>query len=388
MPKEFRRRSVVPAVAAVAAVTVSSALAAAVVTATVARLVVVPARRFRYDVRIRSVAADLTSITLEATEDSVVDGRYSFWFSNDTGHLRLGEIVDRSNATVTRRIEKISFGDLRRARLGRISSWYYLRPEELGYPVESVEIGTAGGSAPAWLFPAAGGSERWAIHVHGRGTRRQESLRAIETFRSAGFTNLVVSYRNDSDAPSSPDGRYGLGSTEWHDLDAAMGFAIARGAREIVLFGWSMGGAIVLQAVTRSAHADVVSGLVLDSPVVDWLETLQYQAELMRLPAPLTRAALETLAAPWGGRVTGLAAPLDLAVMDFVARADALTVPVLLMHSDDDGFVPPDAARALAAARPDIVTYVPFQTARHTKIWNYDEERWRRTIGDWLRQLA
>jgi pimeloyl-ACP methyl ester carboxylesterase len=127
---------------------------------------------------------------------------------------------------------------------------------------------------------------------------------------------------------------------------------------------------------------------VLDSPVVDWLETLQYQAELMRLPAPLTRAALETLAAPWGGRVTGLAAPLDLAVMDFVARADALTVPVLLMHSDDDGFVPPDAARALAAARPDIVTYVPFQTARHTKIWNYDEERWRRTIADWLRQLA
>jgi pimeloyl-ACP methyl ester carboxylesterase len=388
MPDELRRRSVVPAIAAVAGLTVSSAVVAAVVTATVARLVVVPARRFRYDVRIRSVSDDLTSIILDATDDSVVDGRYSFWFSNETGHLRLGEIVDRSNATVTRRIEEITFGDIRRARRGRISSWYYLRPEELGYPVESVEVGTDAGSAPAWLFPASSDSGRWAIHVHGRGTRRQECLRSIDTFHAAGFTNLIVSYRNDSDAPSSPDGRYGLGSTEWRDVDAAIGFAIARGAREIVLFGWSMGGAIVLQTVTRSAHAAVVSGLVLDSPVVDWLETLQYQADLMRLPSLVTRAALETLAAPWGGRVTGLAAPIDLALMDFVTRADALTVPVLLMHSDDDGFVPPDAARALAAARPDIVTYVPFQTARHTKLWNYDEERWRRTVGDWLRRLA
>lgn len=388
MPTEFRRRSVIPAIAAVAALTVASAVAAVAVTATVARLVVVPARRFRYDVRIRSVSADLTSIILDATADSVIDGRYSFWFSNETGHLRLGEILERTNATVTRRIENITFGDVRRARLGRISSWYYLRPEDLDHPVESVEIRTDDGTAPAWLFPTAGGSERWAIHVHGRGTRRQECLRSIDTFNSAGFTNLIVSYRNDSDAPSSPDGRYGLGSTEWRDVDAAIDFAVERGARQIVLFGWSMGGAIVLQTVTRSAHADVVSGLVLDSPVVDWLETLQYQADAMRLPAPLTRAALETLAAPWGGRVTGLAAPIDLAVMDFVTRADALTVPVLLMHSDDDGYVPPDAARALAAARPDIVTYVPFQTARHTKLWNYDEERWRQAIDDWLRKLA
>jgi uncharacterized protein len=385
----YRRRSaLIPVLAGTAGLALGAVAVGAVVTASVARLVVIPARRFRYDVRIRSVSDDLTTISLDATPDAVVDGRYSFWFSNETGHLRLGEIVDRSKDTVTRRIEQITFGDLRRARLGRIGSWYYLRPEELGYPATSVEIGTDGGSAPAWLFPAANGSERWAIHVHGRGTRRQECLRSIDTFRSAGFTNLIVSYRNDSDAPSSPDGRYGLGSTEWHDVDAAIGFAIARGAREVVLFGWSMGGAIVLQTVTRSAHADVITGLVLDSPVVDWVDTLQYQAGLMRLPALLTRAALDTLGAPWGGRLTGLAAPIDLAVMDFVTRADALSVPVLLMHSDDDGFVPPDAARALAAARPDIVTYVPFQTARHTKLWNYDEERWRRVVGDWLHQLA
>jgi hypothetical protein len=25
-----------------------------------------------------------------------------------------------------------------------------------------------------------------------------------------------------------------------------------------------------------------------------------------------------------------------------------------------------------------------FDTARHTKLWNYDQERWTRVIGEWL----
>jgi hypothetical protein len=60
---------------------------------------------------------------------------------------------------------------------------------------------------------------------------------------------------------------------------------------------------------------------------------------------------------------------------------------VLLLHSDDDGFVPSTASRALAAARPDIVTFVPFEVARHTKLWNYDRTRWEDAIRNWLDTL-
>ena len=73
--------------------------------------------------------------------------------------------------------------------------------------------------------------------------------------------------------------------------------------------------------------------------------------------------------------------------MDFVTRALDLTLPTLILHSDDDGFVPSTASRALAASRPDIVTLVPFTEAKHTKLWNYDEVRWNSSIKTWLSQL-
>jgi pimeloyl-ACP methyl ester carboxylesterase len=64
-----------------------------------------------------------------------------------------------------------------------------------------------------------------------------------------------------------------------------------------------------------------------------------------------------------------------------------LSKPILLLHSDDDGFVPSTASRALAVARPDIVTFEEFTTARHTKLWNYDAERWNGAIRRWLQKL-
>jgi uncharacterized protein len=75
---------------------------------------------------------------------------------------------------------------------------------------------------------------------------------------------------------------------------------------------------------------------------------------------------------------------LDFDELDNVLHADALSQPILLLHSADDGYVPPDASRALAAARPDLVDYREWERARHTKLWNLDRERYEREIGQWL----
>jgi len=384
---EHRGRAVLAvAVASLAAATLAL-VGTAVASAAVARMVVTPSRRRRQDVRILDVAADVSTITLAATPETEVPGRVGMYFSADTGYLRLGEIVREDAYTVTRAIEAVDYGDPRRATHGRLNGWWYLRPEELGLPVETVDIPTDGGDAPAWLFPAARAGKRWAIHVHGRGARRQECLRAIPTFHRAGYTSLVVSYRNDGDAPPSPDGRYGLGSTEWHDVEAAIEYATAHGATSIVLMGWSMGGAIVLQTLARTAYAASIIGVVLESPVVDWVPTLQFQAKQLRLPGIVTRSAMRVIDAPWAPRVTGQSAPVGLPDLDFVARADELAVPILLLHSDDDGYVPATASHELARLRPDIVTYVPFSVAHLTRLWNYDEKRWTTTIADWLRSV-
>jgi alpha-beta hydrolase superfamily lysophospholipase len=358
-----------------------------VLSAIVARTVVIPPSRREDDIRVLGVDREAGTIRLSATPDSLLPGQYSFWFSGDSGHARIGEIVEIDRGGLTRELLGVDFGDLHAARRGRMSGWFWLNPRALGVPYENVSIRTPLGAAPAWSIPAERDSDRWVIHVHGRAVRRAETLRGVGPVRAAGYHSLLVSYRNDGEAPHSPDGRYALGEREWVDVDAAMAYAIAHGAREIVLMGWSMGGATVLQALTRSPRAALVTGVVLESPVVDWIATLDFQARMRRLPGVVRWGVYALIRSRWGRIVTGLAEPLDLARLDFVTRAAELDRPILLLHSVDDGFVPATASIALAAARPDIVTFEEFTVARHTKLWNYDRTRWEDALTNWLAAL-
>ena len=367
----------------------AAAVATAGLSVLIARRVIVPPSRREEDVAVRSVDLDTGLIVLDSTADSRLRGEYSFWFARETGHARIGEIVATTATTVTRRILGVDLGDLTTAKRGRLTGWFYLTPDDLNVPFSDVDIATPLGNAPAWLIPPAGGkkSERWAIHVHGRAVRRPETLRAVPIFRAAGFTSLVVSYRNDGEAPRSDDFRYALGDREWLDVDAAMRYALSHGATELVLVGWSMGGATVLQALTRSAYGDRVAGVILESPVVDWIAALDFQVKLRRLPVLVRSFVILLFKHSWGRIFTGLAEPLDIDRLDFVTRAKELDRPVLILHSDDDGFVPSTASRALAIARPDIVNFEAFEVARHTKLWNYDRERWEGAISDWIARL-
>jgi hypothetical protein len=57
---------------------------------------------------------------------------------------------------------------------------------------------------------------------------------------------------------------------------------------------------------------------------------------------------------------------------------------VLVLHSEDDEFVPCEPSRLLAVTRPDLVTYVPSRGARHTKEWNVDPDGWDAAVARFL----
>lgn len=369
--------------------------AGAVVAGVMARTIVTPPKKREDDTRVLAVDQEAGTITLQTNADSILPGEYSFFFSGDTGHSRIGAVMSSDSASVTRRILRVDYGDLVPGLKGRLSGWLYLHPEDLGFPFENVSISLDLPSvegerelAPAWLIPAETPSDQWVIQVHGRAVTRPEALRAVPVFREAGYNSLIISYRNDREAPESGDGRYSLGDTEWLDVDAAIDFAAGRGARSVVLMGWSMGGAIVLQVATRSRHRHLLRGIVLESPVIDWADVVAFQGVALKLPAVIARLAMRVMGGRWGGLITGQALPIDFRRLDFVARADELELPMLLLHSNDDGFVPVAGSRALATSRSDIVTFVPFGVARHTKLWNYDRERWNATIATWLAELS
>jgi hypothetical protein len=351
----------------------------------VARKVIIPSKTRREDLRILGATRD--TVLLSKTLDTLLPGQYGLWFSEGAGHAKVGAVLEIGPGWVSRELLGVDHGDLAAATRGSIAGWFYLDPEQVGVRHRDVVIETPVGPAPAWLVPAPKNTGRWLIGVHGRGVRRQECLRAVEVARRRGYTSLLVSYRNDGDAPHSADGRYGLGDTEWPDVDAALEYAIANGATDVVLMGWSMGGAISLQVATRSAHRGILRGIILESPVVNWADTINYQTDAQHAPRVVSAVARHLISSPWARRLTGQDESIDLARLDFVARADELTLPMLLMHSADDGYVPPDASRALALARPDIVTFDEFTVARHAKLWNYDADRFTDDIAGWLDRL-
>lgn len=371
------------AVALATATALCSALIGAVAIR-VARQVVTPAGR-RADTRILALDPASQTITLERNDDTELPGRYGLFTRGTEDYVKLGSVLAENEAGVKRKLLTHVGSDARLSAEAAFSGWYFDRPEQLQLPFSSQLIGSAVGPCPAWLFPAEQDTDVWCIQIHGRGTTRAECLRAVPLMHNLGITTLVVSYRNDGEAPRSRTGTYGLGATEWRDVDAAIRFARRNGARRILLMGWSMGGAIALQLALSSAHRDMIAGVVLDSPVIDWRVVLDYQAGLMKLPPTVTKLAISALESDWGTAFTRTGAPIPFDRLDVVARADELRDPILILHSDDDGFVPSDASHDLRQARPDLVELEVFEVARHTKLWNYDEQRWSARIRDWVR---
>lgn len=380
-------RRTVGAVSIGVGATVAAAIFGAIVLVVgYARKLVTPPQRREEDIRVLAVDLPHGTIVLAATPEARMRGRYEFWFDRDSGHARLGDVLSSDGERVRRSIETVDFGRLDRAIRGHLSGSLHLGPWEVGVPYQRVVVLTELGEAPAWWFPAATESDAWVIHVHGRGARRQEPLRGVPAVHAAGWHSLVVSYRNDGEAPASVDARYGLGHTEWPDIAAAMQFAVDSGARRVVLCGWSMGASIALQAVLRSPEvAQATVGIILESAAIDWVDILRFHSALLRLPRRMGNTVGQLLAsrmAPW---LTGVAKPIDFDALDVVARSAALRTPILALHSRDDEFVPITGVRRLAELRPDLVELVEFSEARHAKLWNHDAAQWDETVTRWLR---
>jgi len=254
-------------------------------------------------------------------------------------------------------------------------------PSAVGLAFDEVTVSTPLGPCPAWQVPGAGG-DTWAVLVHGRGGPRREALRVLPALHRLGLSALVVSYRNDPEAPASPVGRYDPGDTEWLDVEAAMAHAVAAGARRFVLVGWSMGAAIIGALLSRSALADRVAALVWDAPLVDWRATLRQQARIRHLPPALTEITT---------RVAGRRIGMDFDRFDLRAHPPAVRPPTLLVHTTGDSAVPVQPSRALAAAAPELgwpMTYLEVPDAEHTAAWNADpaayEDAVTRFLARWV----
>ncbi len=217
--------------------------------------------------------------------------------------------------------------------------------QALSLPFTVVRIATPLGPAEAWLVPAAATEVGRAIFIHGIAGAREDGYRALSMLHQAGWSVLLISYRNDPDAPADPKGHYGMGLLEWPDLEAAVdSFSPGPDGPGLLILADSMGAAILGQFLAQSPLADRVAAVALDSPALSFRAVLAHLATQGGQPLSFATAPIAGLLV---ARMTGL--PLAQAeVADIFA---AFPGPLFLAHGAGDRLIPLAPSQALAAAR-------------------------------------
>lgn len=316
------------------------------------------------------------SVTLRASAATTRPGTWSISWNG--GAALVGDVTRRSPGRVERPLLHGTV-PMTGQQISVSSSFPGDPRTRLGLDFSETMVRTELGDAPAWYIPAARtDATTWAIMVHGSNARRHSTLHAAAAMHRAGLPVLVISYRNDLGAPRSPDGLLHIGASEWRDLESAVRTAQSGGARRVVLYGGSMGGAVVGQFLTHSALRGSVAAAVLENPVASPWRANEWQLTRRHLPAVVARLSDE---------ITDRRAGIDVRRIDMLDHPPGARPPTLLLHGDADQSMPVKVSRELAAAAPRSrwpIQYAEFPGAGHGEVWNSDPARYERLLDGFL----
>ena len=278
---------------------------------------------------------------------------------------QLGDVISESDGQVIREFVPL-VGEFTVRQEVYLDRTAFPHDPRAAYGLDYQEVTIPGpiGNLSAWYVAPtsnSGSSDVWAVLVHGRTANLEASIKLLDDLAALGVHSLTINYRNDEGEPPSESGYYDFGVTEWEDVEAATRYALDNGASKIVLIGYSMGGGIVVSYQLQSDLADRTVGLILDAPMLNFGRTVDKGAEERSVPAPITLAAKLISTVRFG---------VDWAGMDFLSRADELTVPILIFHGDADDTVPLETSQEFAEKIPGLVELHVYAGVNHVAAWN------------------
>lgn len=335
---------------------------------------------------------EITLTSKEEREDTTRPGLAGLWW--DGGYGLLGDIRGIDGLRVTRAFEVVTGsppepcpGELDACREVDIEGYTYQSdPSDVGLAFEETRFNAPIGDLGAWTVESGDGTA-WAIHVHGWRAGRREAVRTLPTYHAAGFTSLVIDYRNDEEAPPDPTGIYRFGKTEWEDVEAAVRYAIEQGATTVVLHGYSTGAAINLAFLENSATADAVVAAVSDSPNIDMAETVRHEASKRSIPGtpipvPGSLAAVAMF-------IADLRWDIGWGEIDYVERTgEIVDIPTLVFHGVEDDRVPIEVSRGFRDHAPDFVELHEVAAAGHVTSWNVDPDSYEEKLAGFLQRFG
>jgi uncharacterized protein len=218
-------------------------------------------------------------------------------------------------------------------------------PASVGLGYREVEfLSTDGVRLRSWWVPVEGSSLA-AVLVPGWGGYKfdEHLLQTLPVYHDAGYSVLLLDLR----AQGESDGALRtLGYREVRDVRGALAWLQRQGYAldQVVLHGWSMGGATALRAAPGTGVAAVVEeAAYADLPLLLMGEI----PEFIRFGRPLRPAIL------FAGRLFPDFDPWDVVPKKDAAKLSDEGVPLFIIHSTEDNIVPYEQAKILAAAYPD-----------------------------------
>jgi uncharacterized protein len=199
-------------------------------------------------------------------------------------------------------------------------------PDREQLPYENISLMTSDRvRLSAWYIPRAG-SHKVILFAHGNAGNISHRLDSIRLFHELGFNVLIFDYRGYGKSAGQPSeaGTYRDIDAAWRYLTQTRKFT----ARQIVLFGRSLGGAVAVDLATRQTPA----ALIVESS----FSSVKDMADQLFVWFP-SRLLLR----------------YHYRTIDKMAQINS---PLLILHSPDDDIIPFEQGVALynAAKQPKV----------------------------------
>ncbi len=247
-------------------------------------------------------------------------------------------------------------------------------PASVGLGYREVEIqSTDGVGLSAWWVPAENASQA-AVLVPGWGGYKfdEHILQTVPVYHDAGYGVLLLDLRAQGESGGS---RRTLGYREVRDVRGALAWLKEQGfeSGNVVLHGWSMGGATAL----RAAPGTGVAAVVEEAGYADLPLLLKGKIpEFIRFGGLLRPAIL------LAGRLFPDFGPWEVVPKKEAAMLADEGVPLFIIHSTEDAIVPFAQARIFAAAYPEA----PFwELEGYGHVEAYEHPEYARRLREFLK---
>ncbi len=211
------------------------------------------------------------------------------------------------------------------------------------------------------------------IMFHGyTGTPSRDFCGGADICFSSGYNALLVEVRAHC---GSGGHTISFGINERRDVLTWVDYVSERFGkdRKIIIVGISMGAATVLMSAALGLPGNV-RGIIADCPYAYPEKIIRHVGEVRKLPVSLLMPFIRL-----GGRLFG---GFDLLAGNAVSGIRDISIPVMIIHGEDDDFVPCDMSKEIAKANETYVSRFTFPGARHGTSYLQDTERYTQLVKD------